>query len=118
MGKKAVIKYCCILVIGILIFVIGVELKKSQNEYRKGMLKTILMLLFAAVGCVGFWRFWENGILEYMFFRTPFAFLNYEMPAALVFAENFAMLSAFALLGACCAVLCRTRGKKRKTRQA
>lgn len=43
MGKKAVIKYCCILVIGILIFVIGVELKKSQNEYRKGMLKTILM---------------------------------------------------------------------------
>ena len=43
MGKKAVIKYCCILVIGILIFVIGIELKKSQNEYRKGMLKTILM---------------------------------------------------------------------------
>lgn len=85
---------------------------------RKSLLKTILMLLFAAVGCVGFWRFWENGILEYMFFRTPFAFLNYEMSAALVFAENFAMLSAFALLGACCAVLCRTRGKKRKTRQA
>ena len=85
---------------------------------RKSLLKTILMLQFAAVGCVGFWRFWEHGILEYMLLRTPFAFLNYEMPAALVFAENFAMLGAFALLAACSAALCRTRGKKRKTRQA
>ena len=48
-----------------------------------------------------------------MFFRTPFAFLNYELPAALVFAENFAMLTAFTLLGACSAALCRTHGKKR-----
>ena len=43
MDKKSILKYSCILVGSILIFVIGVELKKSQNEYRKGMLKTILM---------------------------------------------------------------------------
>ena len=66
-----------------------------------------------AVGGIGLWRFWKNEILEYMFFRTPFAFLNYELPSALVFAENIAMLSAFALLGACSAALCRTHGKKR-----
>ncbi len=43
MDKQLIFKYCCIIVGRILIFVIGGALKKSQNEYRKGMLKTILM---------------------------------------------------------------------------
>ena len=65
----------------------------------------------AAVG-VGLWLFVRNGIPEYILFRTPFAFLDWSKPAALVFAENLAILIAFAFLGAVCASLMRPGGGK------
>lgn len=49
---------------------------------------------------VGFWLFVKNGIPGYIFFRTPFAFLDYEKAAVLVFLENLAILISFAFLGA------------------
>ncbi len=53
----------------------------------------------AAAGA-GFWLFVKNGIPDYIFFRTPFAFFDYDRPASLVFLENIAILTAFAFLGA------------------
>ena len=55
---------------------------------------------FTAVSGVGFWLFFKSGIPDYLFFRTPFAFLDYEKAAALVFLENLAILIAFAFIGA------------------
>ncbi len=78
-----------------------------------GKVKAGLSALCAVAAGVGFWLFEKNGLPDYMFFRTPFAFLVYEKAAVLVFAENLAMLIAFALLGACCAGLCKALGKKR-----
>lgn len=49
---------------------------------------------------VGLWLFVKNGIPDYIFFRTPFAFLDFEKAAALVFLENLAILIAFTFLGA------------------
>lgn len=76
--------------------------------------KTAVSAVFAVIAVVGFWRFVRNGIPDYIFFRTPFAFLDYEKSAFLVFAENLAALIAFAFLGACAATLIKTRRTKRR----
>ena len=76
--------------------------------------KTAVSAVFAVIAVVGFWRFVRNGIPDYIFFRTPFAFLDYEKSAFLVFAENLAALIAFTFLGACAATLIKARGTKRR----
>ena len=74
--------------------------------------KTALGAVCAAVSAVGLWLFVKNGIPDYIFFRAPFAFFDFEKPGVLVFAENLAILIAFAFLGACCAALIRARANK------
>ena len=44
--------------------------------------------------------FIRNGIPSYLTFRTHFAFLDYDKPAILVFAENLAELFFFVFIGA------------------
>ena len=68
-----------------------------------GRIKAAAAAVFAAISGVGLWLFIKNGIPDYIFFRTPFAFFDYDKAAILVFAENLAMLIAFAFLGGCCA---------------
>jgi flavodoxin len=70
-----------------------------------GRIKTAVAAIFAVVSGIGFWLFVKNGIPDYIFFRTPFAFFDYEKAAALVFLENLAILTAFAFLGASIASL-------------
>lgn len=76
-------------------------------------LKAALGAVCAAASAVGLWLFVKNGIPDYIFFRTPFAFFDYEKSGAVVFAENLAILLAFAFIGACCAALLKARGNKR-----
>ena len=65
-----------------------------------GKIKNAVTAAFAVASGVGFWLFVKNGIPDYIFFRTPFSFFDYEKAAALVFLENLAILTAFAFLGA------------------
>ena len=65
-----------------------------------GKIKTVVAAAFAVASGAGFWLFVKNGIPDYIFFRMPFAFFDYDKPAALVFLENIAILTAFAFLGA------------------
>lgn len=74
--------------------------------------KMILAVLCTAVAGVGLWLFIRSGITDYMFFRSPFAFFDYDRSAVLVFAENLAMLTAFAVFGACVAALMKAIGTK------
>ena len=93
-------------------FHLGLHLPAMTAAFRwNGKVKTALSLLCAAAAGLGFRLFLKNGLPDYMFFRTPFAFLDYEKAAALVFAENLAILSAFSLLGGCVAVLCKAFGR-------
>ena len=80
----------------------------------KGKTKTVVAAGLTAVAGIGLWLFVKNGIPDYIFFRTPFAFLDYDKSAALVFAENLAILIAFAFLGAACASLIRAGGAKKR----
>lgn len=83
-----------------------------------GKVKTVLSLLCAVIAGLGFRLFVKNSLPDYMVFRTPFAFLDYDKAAVLVFAENLAILIAFALTGACCANLCKALGKHGRKRGA
>lgn len=54
----------------------------------------------------GFYFFLKNGLYNYLFFKVPFAFFDYEKPSLLVFAENSATLLFFAFIGMNTAELC------------
>ena len=66
----------------------------------------------AILAGVGFWLFWKNGMPDYLFFRVPFAFLDYDKAGWLVFLENALMLSAWAFLGAQLARLCLKKKRR------
>ena len=50
---------------------------------------------------------------NYLFFRVPFAFLDYEKSFWLVFLENALMLGAWVFAGAQIATLCLKRNRQR-----
>ena len=75
-------------------------------------LRITLTAAFAAAAGVGLWLFLKSGILNYLFFRVPFAFLDYEKAGVLVLLENLLMLVFFAMLGTVMAVLLQQRGRK------
>ena len=70
-------------------------------------LKTVISAALCTVAGIGLFLFIKNGMPDYLFFRVPFAFLDYEKAGILVFFENILMLSFWAFMGAEAAVLCR-----------
>ena len=84
----------------------------------KDKTKALLACAVACIGGIGLGLFLRSGIPNYLFFRVPFAFLDYEKAGALVFLENLLMLSFWAFIGTQAALICRnTAGKagKKKT---
>lgn len=77
--------------------------------------KTILSGIFPFFGGIGLWLFLRNGIPDYLFFRVPFAFLDYEKAGWLVLLENLVMLSFWAFIGTQAALLCRNAARKAET---
>ncbi len=74
--------------------------------------KTALACIFTCIGGAGLWLFLRNGIPDYLFFRVPFAFLDYEKAGWLVFLENLLMLSFWAFTGTQAALICRNAAGK------
>ncbi len=66
---------------------------------QKERVRTVLGGIFTFVGGIGLWLFLRNGMPNYLFFRVPFAFLDYEKSGWLVFLENLLMLSFWAFIG-------------------
>jgi len=69
--------------------------------------KAIFACVFTCIGGIGLWLFLRNGMANYLFFRVPFAFLDYETAGWLVFLENLLMLSFWAFIGNQIALVCR-----------
>ena len=78
----------------------------------KGSTKTLVSALFCCIAGIGLWLFIRNGMIDYMLFRVPFAFLDYEKAGALVLLENLVMLLFWAFTGAQFSLLCMRHGKK------
>jgi hypothetical protein len=60
---------------------------------------------------LGLYLFIRNGMPDYLFFRVPFAFLDYDKAGWLVIVENLLMLSTWVLVGTRAAQLCRVLGR-------
>lgn len=100
-------------------FHLGLHVPAMTAAFKwSGKVKIALSLLCAVIAGLGFRLFLKNGLPDYMFFRTLFAFLDYEKAALLVFAENLAILTGFAFLGGCCANVCKALGGKGRKRKA
>ncbi|MBQ9154245.1 MAG: SUMF1/EgtB/PvdO family nonheme iron enzyme [Solobacterium sp.] len=69
--------------------------------------KKLITYAFCIIAGLGLYLFLHNGVQNYLFFRVPFAFLDYEKAGILVFLENLAILLFFAFLGDRAALLCR-----------
>ena len=86
---------------------LGLHLPVMAAKWKLGgRTGTVLSVLGALIGGIGFWLFLRNGMPDYLFFRVPFAFLDYEKAGWLVFLENAMVLSAWAFIGAQLAALC------------
>ena len=73
----------------------------------KDRAKIILNCLFVCIGGIGLYLFIRNNMPDYLFFRVPFAFLDYDKAGRLVLLENVLMLSFWAFIGAQAAQICR-----------
>lgn len=80
----------------------------KQNK----MVKNVVIVIFSSIAVAGIWLFIKNGLFNYMFFRIPFAFFDYDKSPVLVFAENLAILMSFAFFGAICASIIQKARKK------
>ena len=87
----------------------GLQLKEKT--------KAAAACLFACIGGIGFWLFLRNGMPAYLFFRVPFAFLDYEKAGFLVFLENLLMLSFWAFAGTQIAWICRNAAQGAETKK-
>ena len=74
--------------------------------------KAALFCIFTCIGGIGLWLFLRNGMQNYLFFRVPFAFLDYDKAGWLVFLENLLMLSFWAFVGSQAARICRNAAGK------
>ncbi len=74
--------------------------------------KNAASVIFAGIAGYGLYLFLQSGISDYMFFKTPFAFLDYEKSAYLVFFENIMMLIFWAFIGTQTTSLCKCLSNK------
>mgnify|MGYP003356915661 FL=1 len=92
---------------------LGLHVPAMTAKLKPGRpVKTILPAVLTVLAGIGLWLLIRNGIPDYIFFRTPFAFLDYEKAPVLVFLENLAQLFFFAFVGANTARLIRRLNKK------
>lgn len=86
---------------------LGLHLPLMVGRWKLGAGAQIaLSLLGTVLAGIGFWLLLRNRLSDYLFFRVPFAFLDYEKAGCLVFLENALILTACAFLGAQMAALC------------
>jgi len=89
---------------------LGLHVPVMLAKLKEGP-RRILAAVGAAVGGVGLWLFLKNGMPNYLFFRVPFAFLDYDKAGALVLLENVAMLLFWVFVGCQGALLLRKKGR-------
>lgn len=75
--------------------------------------KWAVLALFCILAGIGLFLFMKNGMPDYLFFRVPFAFLDYEKAGGLVILENILMLLFWAFIGTQAALLCQNLHRKR-----
>ena len=78
----------------------------------KPSIKNVLVIIFMLISGYGFYLFLKSGIVNYITFKTHFAFLDYEKAAPLVFLENVSIIIFFSFVGHNLSNIIRKRNKK------
>lgn len=92
---------------------IGMHVNVMTNKIPKNI-KNVLTIIFTIISVYGFYLFLKSGIINYITFKTHFAFLDYEKPAPLVYIENILMIIFFAFIGHNISNVIRYIGKTEK----
>ena len=85
---------------------------RTKHTERK---KNVLSVVFCCAAGIGLFFFLRNGMPDYMLFKVPFAFLDYDKPGAMVFSENILMLIFWAFLGSQAGLICRKKALGKDT---
>ena len=92
---------------------LGLHIPVITAKWKLGEKKKMLLGgVFCVIAGIGLYLFIKSGMTDYLFFRVPFAFLDYEKAAALVLFENILMLLFWAFAGTQGAILCRNANGK------
>ena len=94
--------------LGLHIMTIFVKMRISKKA------NLVLQMTLAATGGCGFWLFLKNRIPDYLFFRVPFAMLDYEKAAGIVLLENVIMLIFWVFVGMQVMNMLIKKGKNQK----
>ncbi len=74
--------------------------------------KAVISAVCCCAAGIGLFLFLRNGIPDYLLFKAPFAFLDYEKAAGMVLFENILMLLFWVFIGAQGVMLCRKAAGK------
>lgn len=97
---------------------LGMHIPMMTARFQwRDITKVILSCLFSVMGGIGLHLFFQYRWTDYLFFRVPFAFLDYDKPGILVFLETMMMLSFWALIGTQLAHICRNISPKGAAKQ-
>lgn len=76
--------------------------------------KVVFKVILTGVSGVGLWLLLKSGIVNYITFRTHFAFLDYTTAKWLVILQNLAMLIFFVFIGYALSFLTQKETEKRR----
>ena len=79
--------------------------------------KTIFSAVFCCIAGTGLFLFLKSGMMDYLLFNVPFAFLDYEKAGVLVYLENILMLTFWVYMGTQVALICRNSQRKNKEKK-
>ena len=92
---------------------LGLHVPAMTARFKIGQkINTVIGIISMVLGGYGLYLFLKNGIPDYLFFKVPFAFLDYEKAPILVFAENLMTLFFLVVTGTLIAVICNLIRRK------
>lgn len=92
----------------------GIMVSKLKNR----TVRIVLGVVMTGISVYGFYLFFKSDMLNYMLFKNPFAFLDYEKAWWLVILENLAMLLSWGFAAYLISLFLRSITKKGKRRSA
>lgn len=97
---------------------LGLHLGIITSKLRNGAVRIVLGAVMSGISVYGFYLFFKANMLNYMLFKNPFAFLDYEKAWWLVILENLTMLLAWGFAAYLLSLVLRSVAKKDKRESA
>ncbi len=76
----------------------NIVLSHMKRHIRASVVRRVLSVLVYLLALVGLYEFWALRMVQYLFFLTKFAFLDFGMPAPLVIGQHLSVFIAFAVI--------------------